>query len=222
MNDADNGAARFTKLWRRCVASPPSPDGAKVYADLHALYTASYRHFHNLGHIQDCLRLVDEVASLLVDRDAVEFALWFHDAVYETGAKTNEVRSADMFLDVTKGASFMFRNAVCGHILATRHSGAVHDHDRCYIVDIDLSGFGAPWESFMRSGALLREESASQSDAEYHAGQLVFLNGLRQRPHFFATDYFRSRYEATARENLDRLLAELYAKGYGTTAGSTL
>jgi predicted metal-dependent HD superfamily phosphohydrolase len=222
MNDVAGLAERFTDLWRRCVASPPSPEGATVYADLSRLYGTPYRRFHNLGHIKDCLRQVDEVASLLVDRDAVEFGLWFHDAVYDTGATTNELRSAELFLEVSAGASFVFRHRVCGHILATRHTGTARGNDRRFIVDIDLSGFGVPWEEFMRNGALLREESSGKTDASYHGGQVVFLSRLQQRPRFFLTDYFRDRFEATARENLRRVLADLRAKGYGTTAPATL
>jgi len=222
MTAVDVGERRFTDLWRRRVASPPSPDSRTVYAELRRLYSAPYRRYHNLGHIQECLRLADEVSSLLVDRDAVEFGLWFHDAVYDTGVTTNEWRSAELFLEVSAGAPFAFRHRVCGHILATRHTRTARGNDRCFLVDIDLSGFGAPWEEFMRNGALLREESSDQPDTKYHAGQVVFLSGLRQRPHFFRTEYFRDRYEATARANLDRLLAELHAMGYGAASRSTL
>jgi predicted metal-dependent HD superfamily phosphohydrolase len=221
MTAVDVGERRFTDLWRSRVVSPPSPDGATVYAELCRLYTAPYRRYHNLGHIHDCLRLVDEVAPLLVDRDAVEFGVWFHDAVYDTGVANNEWRSAELFLERTAGASFVFRHRVCGHILATRHTRTARGNDRCFLVDIDLSGFGAPWDEFMRNGDLLREESSSQSDEKYHAGQVFFLNALQQRPHLYQTEYFRDRYEAIARANLDRLLAELRAMGYGAAARST-
>ena len=66
----------------------------------------------------------------------------------------------------------------------------------------------------MRNGALLREESSTQSDASYHAGQAIFLSALQRRRHFFRTEYFRDRYEAIARANLQRLLADLRALGY--------
>jgi len=221
MTAVDVGERRFTDLWRSRVGSPPSPDGATVFAELCRLYTAPYRRYHNLGHIQDCLRLVDEVAPLLVDRDAVEFGVWFHDAVYDTGVTTNEWRSAELFLERSAGASFVFRHRVCGHILSTRHTRTARGNDRCFLVDIDLSGFGAPWDEFMRNGALLREESSSQSDEKYHAGQVFFLSALQQRPHFYQTEYFRDRYEAIARTNLDRLLAELRAMGYGAAARAT-
>jgi predicted metal-dependent HD superfamily phosphohydrolase len=214
MTTVEFGATRFEALWRRCVPAPPPLEGAAVFAELRRLFGEPYRHYHTLDHILDCVRRVDEVASLLVDRDAVELALWFHDAVYEFGAATNERRSAEMFLRLSNGASPVFRRRVCGLILATRHSGIVHGNDRRFIVDIDLAGFGAPWPEFMRNGTLLRKESPARTDAQYQTGQVFFLNRLQRRARFFSTDYFRDKYEQTARENLRRLLDDLACQGY--------
>jgi len=206
MQAAEIRAKRFQALWRRRVDSPPSPDGALVFAELRSLYGSPDRHFHTLDHIGDCVRHVDEVRSLLADSDAVELALWFHDAVYEQGAATNERRSALLFLEQSKGALPAFRRRVASLILATLHGDIVQGHDRRFVVDIDLAGFGAPWDEFMRKGALIRAESPHQTDAEFYAKQVPFLQRLQQRPSIFATDYFRDRYEATAQDNLRRLL----------------
>ena len=48
------------------------------------------------------------------------------------------------------------------------------------------------------------------------AGQVAFLEGLQRRPAFFATDYFHARFEAGARENLNRLLALRIAEGFAS------
>jgi predicted metal-dependent HD superfamily phosphohydrolase len=207
-------AKRFDALWQRHVASPPSPDGSTIYAELCSRYAEPYRRFHNLDHIRDCVQRFDEVAHLLDDSDSVELALWFHDAVYEVGATTNERRSAEMFIDLSAGARFGFRHHVCGLIMATRHARLIHGNDRQFMVDIDLSGFGVPWDEFMRNGARLREESAHQDDAQYNSGLVVFLGRLQRRPRFFFTEYFHDRYELQARENLSRVLAELAHQGY--------
>jgi len=216
MRPATVGATRFDALWRRCVATPPSPDSATVYAELRRLLGAPDRHFHDLEHIGKCVRRVDEVASLLADRDAVELSLWFHDAVFEPGAATNERKSAEMFLALSAGARPIFRRRVCGLILATRHAGNVHGNDRRFIVDIDLAGFGAPWDEFMRDGARVRAEFPARTDAEFNAGQIVFLQRLHRRPRLFATDYFRDRHEAVARENLRRVLELMAGQGYAS------
>lgn len=215
-------ASRFAALWRRCVASPPSPDAEAVFGELARLLGESTRHFHNLEHIRECLRQADEVTALLDDPDAVELALWFHDAVYAPGDPTNERASAELFVRLAVGAQPALCRHVSGLILATRHHSVPRNRDRRYVEDIDLVGFGAPWEKFMHNGDLLRAEFASQSDAEYYAGQVVFLARLAQRPAFFATDYFRERYEARAQENLSRLLDLRAAEGYSPPAAPAM
>jgi predicted metal-dependent HD superfamily phosphohydrolase len=210
-------AERFGTLWRRCVASPPSPDAAAVYADLRDRLGGRGRAFHNLGHIDDCLRRFDEVAPRLADRDAVEVALWFHDAVYEPGNAENERRSAQLFLDQSVGALPQFRRRVCALILTTQRARAPRTNDCKFIDDIDLAGFGASWEDFMRNGERLRREFASLSDSDYYRGLSSFLAALRRRPQFFRTDYFVERYEKQARDNLDRLLALIAKNGYAAT-----
>ncbi len=206
---------RFASVWDRCVASPPSPRAAEVYAQLAARLGAPDRRFHNLHHIAECLKHLDRVATLVRDRDAVELAIWFHDAEYAPGDPSNERRSAELFMGLSAGADPVLRRRVTGLILATRHRTPARTLDRRYIEDIDLIGFGAPWEQFMRNGDLLRDEFASQPDAQYYKGQVAFLSMLERRPVFFLTDFFRSRYEAKAKENIRRLLALRSTQGYG-------
>ena len=220
MKKSEIPSRRFDVLWRRCIASGDSTPAPEVQADLRRRLCAPDRRFHNLYHVCDCLHRMDEVAGLLSDRDAVEVALWFHDAVYVPGDAGNERHSADLFLSRSKGANPVFRRRVCGLILATRHFGEPRSNDRRFIEDIDLAGFGASWDEFMREGDSLREEFAAQTDRQYYAGQVCFLARLKQRPSFFATDYFRERYEAQAQSNLDRLLALRAEQGYRPASAS--
>jgi predicted metal-dependent HD superfamily phosphohydrolase len=105
--------------------------------------------------------------------------------------------------------------AVAEMVMATKHGAKVETGDRGYMVDIDLAGFAEPWDEFMRKGANLREEYATQPDDEYYRGQVAFLRALRRRPHFYCTDYFRMRYEATAQDNLRRLFDLRIQQGFG-------
>jgi len=207
MQQAEISAERFAALWQRCVKSPPSPGAGAVFAELCSLYGSPDRHFHTIDHIADCIRYADEVAGLLQNADAVELALWFHDAVYEQGGTTsNERRSAELFLGRSAGARPTLRRRVCGLILATLHSDNVQGNDRRFIVDIDLAGFGAPWDEFMRKGALIRAEFSDQTDAQFYSRQVPFLQKLQQRSSIFATAHYRARHEAAAQDNLHRLL----------------
>ncbi|MFO1316844.1 MAG: hypothetical protein U1F58_14700 [Burkholderiales bacterium] len=197
------------------MAAPPSPSAASVYGELARLLDGPDRRFHNSSHIADCLARFDEVVGLLHDRDAVEMAIWFHDAIYVPGDPSNERRSAELFLRLSEGARPLFRRRVCALIMTTKRAVAARGNDRKFIDDIDLAGFGAAWDEFMRHGDLLREEFSAQSDPEYYSGLAAFLAALRARPHFFGTDYYRTRYEAKARDNLDGLRVWLDERGYG-------
>ncbi len=181
MKTQDNRVQCFDALWSRCVGSARAAVASTVYAELEGLYSEPLRRFHNLGHIHGCLALHDEVAPLLHDRDAVEMALWFHDAIYVPGAADNERRSAKLFADRATGIDGLFGRRVCALILATRHTGRVQGRDRGFTVDIDLAGFAAPWDEFMRQGDALRAEFQSQDDVQYYAGQIAFLRRLQQR-----------------------------------------
>ncbi|MFO1413743.1 MAG: hypothetical protein U1F10_07520 [Burkholderiales bacterium] len=211
---ASASATRFAAVWDRCVDRSLSPSGVEVYGALAERLGAPDRRFHNLDHIRECLVHLDRVATLVRDRDAMELALWFHDAEYTPGDASNERRSAGLFVDLAGGAPTLLRRRVVGLILATRHRKPARTHDRRFIEDIDLVGFGAPWDQFMHNGDLLREEFASQSDERYYKGQVAFLAMLEKRAAFFLTDYFRDRYETTAQENIRRLLALRQSQGY--------
>src|SRR5436853_5424394 len=109
MNTSEIPAARFDALWRRCVAHADAAAAHRVQSDLRRRLCGSDRRFHTLHHIHDCLDRLDEVASMLDDRDAVEIALWFHDAVYEPSCPDNERNSAELFLQQSRGADHVFR-----------------------------------------------------------------------------------------------------------------
>lgn len=61
---------------------------------LSALYTEPHRAYHNLDHVQDCLRTQLRWAGS--HDPIVSLALFFHDAVYVPGDKRNEELSAGL------------------------------------------------------------------------------------------------------------------------------
>lgn len=214
-NGRDSDRTRFVALWKRCLAGEPSAAN-EAYARLAELYGEPHRHYHTLTHVRHCLSEFDRVATLVDDPDAVEMALWFHDAIYAPGAVDNEWRSAALFQQWSEGhAAPAFRRRVSDLILATTHRELPTRRDEQFIVDIDLSSFGLPWDAVERGGRLIRAESAEVADDRYYPGHLRFLLVLQGRPTFFFTDFFRQRYEQMARENIHRIIAELRVRGYG-------
>ncbi|MEE8212159.1 MAG: hypothetical protein V3T85_09585, partial [Acidiferrobacterales bacterium] len=161
-----------------------------------------------------CLKQVDLAADLMDNCDAVEMGLWFHDAIYEPGAADNELKSAQLFEEITNDKQSSLKQSVYDLIMVTKHP----EHPKCldekFMVDIDLSSFGLPWGVFIQDSQAVREEFAHVPDESFFAGHLKFLNSLVRRPTFFFTDFFQTRYEAIAKKNIARYMKDLHAKGY--------
>ena len=200
------GLPRFAALWRRNLANGATDDSAAIHRRLVDAYREAHRHYHSLAHIDHCLGVFEQCRDLVTDADAIELAIWFHDVILEPGKPDNEARSADLYLELSAGVHREdLRSAVYGMIMATVHDGSSLDHpDTVYMVDIDLSSFGLPWQEFLRDSLNLRAENPQLCDEEYHLNQTGFQRSLLARPRFFLSEFFFRRYEKQARDNLDR------------------
>ncbi len=189
-------------------------DPLPIYEQLFSLYSGPQRHYHTPNHLRHCFSQLDLVDHLMDDPIAVELALWFHDAIYDAKASDNEWQSAELFLKLTKGAlDADFSQKIYNLILITKHQDLPQTTDEKFIVDIDLSGFGLPWDEFRRDSQAVRQEFMHLTEEEFFNGQGKFLRSLLDRTRFYATDFFYQRYETTARENLKRHMADLRIEG---------
>ena len=202
---------RFEGLLERCCAGRARVDVGSLFDEVLRRYREPHRRYHTPQHIRHCLGQLDLAADLLVERDAVEIALWFHDVVWEASAApaANERRSAELFRE-RLGAALDegFRDTVHRLVMVTVYPSEPATPDEGYMVDIDLSSFGLPWEEFRRDTQAVRDELPHLSDEEFFPRQHRFLRMLLGRERFFATDFFRRRYERRARDNIERLLRE--------------
>ena len=194
---------RFRLLWQRCLLDSAIDESAAIHQQLIASYSEPQRFYHTLTHIEHCLSLIEKISSELQSPEALELAIWFHDVVYEPGAKDNEQLSADQFMAKTDGVfDDTLRDTVYQHIMATVHDGAEVKHaDTKYMLDIDLSSFGRPWAEFIQDSHNLRLELEDWPDDVFYQRQAVFQDKLFGQARFFKSDYFYDNYEAQARQN---------------------
>ena len=207
---------RFESLLNRCCAPAARVDAGAIFDEVSGHYHEAHRRYHSPRHIRHCLRELDLAADLLEDGDAVEMALWFHDVVWEAQAApaSNERRSAELFVDRLGGAvAPEFRDSVHRLVMVTVYPSEPCTADEGYMVDIDLSSFGLPWEEFRRDSQAVRDELPHLGDEEFFPRQHRFLRMLLGRERFFVTDFFAGRYERRARGNIERLLRETGVRG---------
>ncbi|MCZ6681812.1 MAG: N-methyl-D-aspartate receptor NMDAR2C subunit [Planctomycetota bacterium] len=196
---------KWCDLWTRLKCKG---DSQEQYARLEVLYSEPNRSYHNLEHIEGCLDLLDEVRVECKNPEQVELAIWFHDAVYDARRADNEAQSALMAESVAVDAGLPPETAsrVADLVLATRHDGIPADSDAQLLVDIDLAGLGRTFDQFKQTGALVRREFDWLDDETFYQNQAELFRRLLDRPSIFFTEYFRSRFERQARDNLQKIL----------------
>ena len=166
---------------------------------LKARYAEPHRRYHTLEHIEHCLAEFDPRQAR--EPEAVELAIWFHDAVYDTRRSDNEERSAAWLLELMPEAK-----RAAELILVTKHHRA-STPDEALLVDVDLAILGQPKERFDRYEQQIREEYAWVPGLIFRKKRREILRGFLERPFIYGTEAFRAKYEEAARANLLRSLA---------------
>ncbi|MFK7803098.1 MAG: N-methyl-D-aspartate receptor NMDAR2C subunit [Anaerolineae bacterium] len=184
-----------------------------LWQQLEALYSEPQRAYHNLEHITDCFNKLDEAADLVHNRLPLELAIFYHDVVYDPKASggKNEQDSA-IFADTALSRAGLPNSeiAVVQHlILDTQHRDISQSADGRLLVDIDLTILGADEDRFQRYEKEIRAEYSWVEEESYRAGRSAIMQGFLDREKIYQTGYFYEKYEATARKNLQGLIASL-------------
>lgn len=179
-------------------------DTSDVFASIEAAYREPHRGYHDLTHIEHCLRVLDSV-SLRAPAE-VELAIWFHDVIYEPkpGAD-NEARSAARARDACAqmGVRPDAAERVAKMVLASAdHQVTEDDGDLAAFLDIDLAVLGESPTLFEHFEVGVRREWSWVPDEIYAAKRSEILRGFLAREPIYRTPALRARFETQARANL--------------------
>jgi predicted metal-dependent HD superfamily phosphohydrolase len=183
-----------------------------AFTDLAERYAGPERHYHNLDHVADLLRTVDELRDLAQDLAAVRFAVWFHDAVYDSRASDNEERSAVLAVDVLRRLGVPEATVVrtADLIVLTRlHLAGAHNRDGHVLLDADLAILGADPVRYRQYAAAIRREYDWVPEKEYRAGRARVLRTFLERPRLYFTERMFVARETQARANLQAEIQSL-------------
>lgn len=177
--------------------------------DLLARWSESHRKHHTVTHLHEMLDAIELLAQrgIEFDREAVELAAWFHDAIYEIGRDDNEDRSAELARELL--ASSPVRDEVARLVLVTKtHKVATDDVNGAVLSDADLSVLGSDAFRYRRYAAAVREEYATVPDDVFKPARAQVLTSLLDGP-LFHTAAGRERWEESARRNITEEVAAL-------------
>ena len=199
---------RWAALWH-ATGSAEVPTG--WYERLQGAYGEAQRHYHTQQHISECLAEFDQARDLARNSVAIELAIWFHDVVYDPKAGDNEEKSAALanLCLAEAGSNTALAAVVTNLIIATKTHAAEADPDAGLMVDVDLSIFGQRKERFFEYEEQIRREYAWVPEPVFNSKRVEILRGFLHRKNIYWTEWFRTRYEQQARENLQRSIAKL-------------
>jgi predicted metal-dependent HD superfamily phosphohydrolase len=187
-------------------------DVAGVGADLLGRYADERRHYHNLTHLDEVLRNVDELSDAAVHPDLVRLAAWFHDAVYEPNAADNEERSARLAESALRALRLEPPDiAEVGRLvrLTATHDPSPGDGNGAVLCDADLAILATDPARYADYARGVREEHAHLQYDDFARGRAVVLRGLLAHESLFHTVFARQAWESAARANVTAELARL-------------
>ena len=201
----NKNTACFVKAWKELHDGVNTRvEAVDVKLDLDKHYSESERHYHNLTHITQGLDELDLIRSYLQEPAEVEIAWWFHDSVYDSKAKDNEERSAELAFErlSESGIDSSRILRINNLILATKHNKTPAFNDEMFLVDVDLSILGRSPQEFRKYEESIREEYSWVSEEQFRIGRKTILESFVRRPVIYSTEFFRDKYEERARKNL--------------------
>jgi len=201
------GQDRWQRLWQTAGASGNS---TIWYERLTQAYAEPHRHYHNQQHIAECLAEFDSARHLPQQPDAVEMALWFHDAFYDPKASDNEEQSAALAKRCLETAELpQLAATVVALVRVTKLHGAEAGPDAALIADVDLSILGQSEERFAEYEAQIRKEYGWVPKPIFSLKRKEILVSFLERQHIYATEFFAAKYEEKARRNLELSIRKL-------------
>lgn len=185
-----------------------------IETSLTRMYEELHRSYHGIAHIRRMLDMFTTYEKHLVNGQAVYWAIWFHDAVYDPKSSTNEEDSAKLAEDwLTKiGASPRVIQLATSYILATKkHELPAYstDEDCAWFLDFDLATLGAPTYNYGVYQRQIRLEYSFVPDMEYKTGRVKVLEYFMARSNantLFHTATFKKKYGKRAAINLSQEL----------------
>jgi predicted metal-dependent HD superfamily phosphohydrolase len=178
----------------------------RLFLDLSKFYSSPERHYHTLNHIQHFLSVVETLTPKAENLEAIEFAAWFHDLIYDSKAKDNEEKSADYAESILKSLAIPGEliAQVKRLILRTKSHPITEedDLDTKIMLDADLAILGVEAAEYRRYAQAIRWEYSWVGDEDYRKGRMQFLQSLLKRPKIYQTEEVFEALETKARNNL--------------------
>lgn len=171
-----------------------------LYTELERRHIEPQRHYHTLSHPLELFRLLRPLEQRFERPDAIFWAVWFHDCVYDPRANDNEEKSAG-WASVSLGhLETDLLEHIASLILSTKTHRAL-EPDGEYLIDADLSILGSSPQRYANYARAIRQEYEFVPQGAYCMGRAAVLGRFLERNTLYQTLEF-GKLETQAQENL--------------------
>lgn len=168
---------------------------------LHKNYSKKNRHYHNWTHIEAMIKSWMEYKNQLDNPVETLVAIYYHDVIYVSTRKDNELKSAQLACKELKEAQGVDLNTIYNLILCTQTHNATNNDEK-WLVDFDLQILGRDWEIYEMYYKQIRKEYRIYPNFMYNPGRKKALLHFLEKEVIYQTETFRALFEKQARENI--------------------
>lgn len=185
----------------------------EILRDLRCYYNKPERYYHNWKHIMDVWRFLSvPMKSMSVfDRQHLQLAIWFHDAVYDTTRNDNEARSArlvEYILQDLLQINIMYIKKLVLSTIDHQLNIFENPHTRVakLFLDADMSILAADKATYDKYSDNIKKEYSHLCEIDYECARFQFIQNTLKKENIFL---IRHDLEDRARGNLNRELSKL-------------
>ena len=171
----------------------------KLWEEIELAHSEPNRYYHTLKHLE---HIYSELQSFELDH-TLEFAIFYHDIVYEIKKADNEEQSAKLCeknLKLLTAPQELIIN-VTKLINETKTHEASNEKNALFL-DADLAILGSNKKVYSQYIQNIRQEYALYSDNIYNKGRKKVLKSFLNKDKIYISDYFHHKYEKQAHQNI--------------------
>jgi len=175
-----------------------------LWQEIKKQYSEPTRHYHTLKHLESIYKVLPKLDIV------TEFAIFYHDIVYDAIHNDNEEKSA-LFCEkqlTLLGVDNELVQETIQLILETKRHEASSQRNALFL-DADLAILGSNKIIYQSYTKNLRKEYAIYNDAIYNEGRNKVLMHFLEKERIYVSTYFYEKYEQKARRNLESAFLSL-------------
>ena len=181
----------------------------KYWKQLTKVYSGASRHYHNLIHLEEMIACFETYKIQLQFPDEVLYSIFYHDIIYKSTRKDNELKSAELAVDLLPNNTTVNKQIIFDMILATKDHISKGIEDEKWLIDFDLRILAKDWEDYEIYFKQIRKEYSIYPDFLYNPGRKKALEHFLENENIYQTQTFRELFEAKARQNIKKEISLL-------------